>query len=102
MTKFDNYVYLTICEVSLELFQKSRFSTYLNYCRTINLSLKSGLLDLTEKSHIVKISENLSLIYGFDDMTAGKYIADYFDSDRYLDFQKCVLLTKEFFPNALN
>jgi hypothetical protein len=102
MTKFDNYVYLTICEVSLELFHKTRFSTYVNYCRTLNLSLKSGVLDRSETSDIIKISETLTLIYGFDDVTAAKYISEYFDSDRCLEFQKCVLITKEYFKNAFN
>jgi hypothetical protein len=42
------------------------------------------------------------LIYAFDAITAANYIADYFDSDRFGDFQKCVLITKEYFKNAFN
>lgn len=102
MTKFDNYVFMTICETSFDLFKKSQFSTYVNYCKTLNLSLKSGILDRKETADIIKISSDLVLIYGFDDATCGKYIAEYFDCGRYGEFQKCVMITREFFGFAFN
>ncbi len=102
MTKFDNYVFMSICEISLDLFDKSNFSTYLNYCKTLNLSLKSGILDKKETYDIINISNKLILIYGFDEKTCAEYIAKYFDCDRFLEFQKCVLITKKFFGNSLN
>ena len=74
MVKFDNYVFLTICESSLDRFKFSQYSTYYGYCRTLNLSLKSGNLDKKEIDDIIKITNDLILIYGFDDKTCGKYI----------------------------
>lgn len=97
MTKFDNYVYLTICEISLDLFQKTKFATYVNYCRNMNSSLKSGYLDTREKTDLKKIIDSLILIYNFDNDTCSKYILEYFDSERYHDFQKCVLIIKKHF-----
>jgi hypothetical protein len=97
MVKFDNYVFLTICESSLDRFKFSQYSTYYGYCRTLNLSLKSGNLDKKEIDDVIKITNDLILIYGFDDKTCGKYIAEYFDSDRYVDFQKIVIATRTFF-----
>ena len=102
MTKFDNYVFMTICETSFDLFKKSQFSTYVNYCKTLNLSLKSGKLDRKETADIIKISNDLVLIYGFDDETCGRYIAEYFDCDRYADFQKIVIMTREYFSFSFN
>ncbi len=102
MTKFDNYIYLTICETTLELFSKTNFSTYFNYCNNMNLSLKSGVLDKREESDIRKIMDDLNLIYYFDNKTCAKYISEYFDSNRYIDFQKCVLATKKCFSNSFD
>jgi hypothetical protein len=104
MVKFDNYVFMTICESSLDLFKKSHFSTYVNYCKTLNLSLKSGILDKKETAAIVKIATDLVLIYGFDDEDCGKYIADYFasDIDKVINFYKVVLLTREHFALSFN
>ena len=99
MVKFDNYVYMTICESSIVLFRKSHFSTYINYCKTLNLSLKDGVLDVKETADIIQIGNDLVLIYGFDDETCGKYIADFFDLDVEikLGFYKSAILTKKFF-----
>lgn len=104
MTKFDNYVFMTICESSIVLFKRSHFSTYVNYCRTLNLSLKSGILDKKETSDIIQIGNDLVLIYGFDDETCGKYIAEFFDMDNDIKvgFYKSALITKEYFALSFN
>ncbi len=104
MVKFDNYVYMTICESSMVQFKKSHFSTYINYCKTLNLSLKSGVLDRKETADIIQIGNDLVLIYGFDDETCGKYIAEFFDLDVdiKLSFYKSALLTREYFALAFN
>ena len=104
MVKFDNYVFMTICESSLDLFKKSYFSTYVNYCNTLNLSLKTGILGKKETAAIIQIGNDLILIYGFDDETCGKYIAEYFDMgiDKIINFYKVVLLTKEHFALSFN
>jgi hypothetical protein len=104
MVKFDNYVFMTICESSLDLFKKSHFSTYVNYCNTLNLSLKSGNLDKKEMAAIIQIGNDLVLIYGFDDETCGKYIADYFDMDieKVINFYKVVLIIREHFALSFN
>lgn len=102
MTKFDNYVYLTICEISLDLFHKTKFATYVNYCRTMSKSLETPPLDKREMSDMMKIVLELGLIYNFDIDTAVKYIKDYFSSGRCNEFEKCVYLTKKSFPFSFN
>ncbi len=98
MTKFDNYVYLTICEVSLECFKNTKFVTYINYCRTMNMSLMNSQVDNREMSDIMKIIIEMRLIYDFDTETSVKYIKNYFASDRCLDFEKCVYLMRKYYP----
>jgi len=102
MTKFDNYVYLTICEVSFELFKKTNFATYVNYCRTMSKSLETPPLDKREMGEVMMIVLELGLIYNFDTDTSVKYIKEFFASDRCLDFEKCVYLTKKSFPFSFN
>lgn len=104
MVKFDNYVYMTICESTIVSFKKSKFSTYINYCNTLNLSLKSGDLDKTEIADIIQISNDLVLIYGFDDKMCGKYIADFFDLDTEIKmmFYKSAMITIQYFASSFN
>ena len=102
MTKFDNYVYLTICEISLELFKKTKFSTYVNYCRTMSKSMESPPLDKRELGDVMRIVLELGLIYNLDIDTSVNYIKDYFSSDRCNDFEKCVYLTRKQFPFSFN
>jgi hypothetical protein len=104
MEKFDNYVFMTICETTSDLFKKSQFSTYRNYCKTLGLSLKSGVLDRKETADIIKITDVLVLIYGFDDWTCGEYIVKFFELDyeRVTNFHKAVTLTKRYFALSFN
>lgn len=44
------------------------------------------------------IANSLNKIYGLNAKETGEYIADYFDSGRYMELQKLVMLTKEIFP----
>jgi len=76
----------------------------MNYCKTLNLSLKSGILDKKETADIIQIGNDLVLIYGFDDETCGRYIAEFFDmdSDVRINFYKSVLITKEYFALSFN
>ena len=98
MTKFDNYVYLTICEISVECFKNTKFATYINYCRTISKSLETPPLDKREMGDVMKMVFELDLIYNFDTDTAVKYIKNYFASDRCLDFERCVYLMRRDYP----
>jgi len=41
MNKYDNYVFLYICEISLQSFKKSKFNSYLNYCANVAINLDS-------------------------------------------------------------
>jgi len=98
MNKYENYIFLTICEVSLDLFRKTDFQTYSNYCRTMNMSLKDGKLSKREKSDFIEISNMVDKIYSLGYDLCAQYIVAYFDSNRCQDFEMSVRLTKEYFP----
>lgn len=101
MSKFDNRIYLTICEVSMECFKKSKFINYYNYCRLMGMALKSDDVSGKQSSDLIKIIETLDIIYTMDIETTKKYIFDYFNSDKVREFEKCVVLTQEAFPNLI-
>jgi hypothetical protein len=102
MTKLDNYIYFTICEVTLDLYSKTKFVTYTNYCRTMCKSIESAELDKREMSDVMAIVNMLKLIYNMDTDESVKYIKNYFKSDRCNDFKKCVSMTKNVFPFSFN
>jgi len=90
MSKYDNYIYLTICEVSFESFEKTNFATYTNYCRTFKSSLLDGNLSSYEKKCIIQVSDMLDKIYGMNiDMTS-YYINEFFQLEKFIVFEKIV------------
>lgn len=64
----------------------------------MNTALKTGTPTMTQKMDVIFIAEELRKIYGLGPKECGEYIADYFNSGRFLEFQKLVMLTKEVFP----
>ena len=105
MSKFDNRIYLTICEVSMECFKKSKFISYVNYCYHMGLALKSNTAGIaigkSQCKDLNEVIEMLDKIYSMDAETTGKYLFNYFTSDNIREFEKCVILTQEAFPNLI-
>lgn len=101
MSKFDNRIYLTICEVSMECFKKSKFINYVNYCSNMGLALKTNTVGKSQTRDLNDIIEMLDIIYSMDAETTGKYLFDYFTSEYVREFEKCVILTHESFPDLI-
>jgi hypothetical protein len=95
---YRGYVYLTLCEISFELFRKTNFTTYSGYCSEMNQALKDNNLCKRDKTHIVAMVDGLEKIFSMGDELTSQYIIDYFDSGRCCDFERAVRNTKEFFP----
>jgi hypothetical protein len=100
---YDNYVYMTICDVTLSMYKKTGYTTHLNFCKT----LKASFMDTTnfgvykyQNELINLITSALERIYCMDDETMGNYIIDYFNEEKYLIFESLVLTEKHFFPNS--
>jgi len=64
----------------------------------MNVYLRSGNPTKNQKREMGLIADELTKIYGLNPKECGEYIADYFNSGRFLEFQRLVMLTKEVFP----
>lgn len=101
MSKFDNRIYLTICEVSMVCFKKSKFINYVNYCYDMGLSLKSNTINKSQTRNLEEIIEMLDLIYTMDTKITATYILNYFTTRNVREFEKCVILMQESFPDLI-
>lgn len=102
MVKFDNYVYYSICEVSIPLVTKSFYGSYANWCGRLSNSIKLKQLSTKEQSWIIAIADRLELFYALEPELIGQYIADYFHKQKYLDFEQPVRLMNMAFKNSLH
>ena len=78
--KYDNFVYMTICEISFDLFKKSKCMTYQNYCNLLKLSILDGKLSGGETSDIFEIMKVLDKLFSMNDKDTGMYIRNFFAS----------------------
>lgn len=100
-TKYDNFVYLTICEASLTLFDKSICVTYQNYCNLLRLSLQDGNLSKKEISDIAYIMKITNKIFYMDDKTNAMYVRKFFEEEKYKKFEMAVRYTTAFYPTSI-
>lgn len=102
MNKLDNYIFLSICEKSLELFKDSHFSTYIGFCKTLKASIEIEELSKGDLYIIYEIDDYLVKIYGLTPEESNKYIIDFFLKEKYINFEYTVRLSFEFFKNSFN
>jgi hypothetical protein len=62
------------------------------------LALRSNVIGKSQTRDLSEIIEMLDIIYSMDAETTGKYLFDYFSSDKVREFEKCVILTQMAFP----
>jgi hypothetical protein len=98
MSKYENFVFLTICEIAMSRFKESNYLTFINYCRNMAVSLKRGDLDIKQLVDFYLIVERLDLIYSMSPEETGKYISDFFNSERILLFEKYVTINQQINP----
>jgi hypothetical protein len=99
MSKYDNFVYMTICEVTLVSYKDTGFSTHSNYCRDVAFNIKANTLSNKQKSHIALILKTLDKIYSMNPEDVGIYVANYFLEEKFLTLETVVRMTNEYFPN---
>jgi len=98
MSKYNNYIFLTICETSIKCFEKTNFLTYINYAKNMGLSLNTNTLTNNQFADIGMIVNDLEKIYNLDNDMISKVISEYFNSDKILLFEKYVRKQKIIFP----
>lgn len=102
MTKYNNHIYMLICEITLSLYKETNFSTHYSYCSNMCLCLKDRSLSSKQTAHICKIADALHLVFSMDSLTAGRYISNFFELEKHKVFEKAILGVKEFYPNAMD
>lgn len=104
MNKLESYIYLTICEVVLEEYKKTNFTTFTSFCFSLGYSLSHNNLSSREKTCIIKIVDLLDILYSMDTETTGLYISEFFDLEPSIlqRYQLCIMDTKKYFPEAFN
>jgi hypothetical protein len=98
MDKYINHIYMEICHVTLDAFKGSAYNSYRGYCQGLLRSINENTLSWREKRDLELVFQHLELIFGMSDDENNKHIIGYLSSDRYLEFEKVVRLTKDLFP----
>ena len=102
MNKFDNYIYYTICEKTLELAKRTRYRTHSTFCQGFKNSMLMESFDRREMAILYEIHDHLRVMYGLDGPTTNDYIVVFFIDEKWLIFEESVRLMKEYFPNSFN
>ena len=102
INKLENYIFLSICEKSLDLFKDSYFNTYIGFCGTLKAAMETEDLGRGDLYVIYEIDDYLRKIYDLSVEESNQYIADFFLLEKYLVFEKPVRLISEYFNNSFN
>ena len=102
MYKFDNYVFFTICEYTLNLPKSSFYSGYCSFCNAMKNTIILENFSKKDTEFIFAVSGHLMLLYGFNITEAMHYIGRYFNEEKYLTFERPTREIKEFFSSGFN
>lgn len=97
MHKYENHVYLKICEMTLQCFKETNYSTHAKYCKGLTKALEDGVLTNMNKRHIGMIIKQLDKYFSMSDKDSTIYIMNFLTLEKYLDTERPVRITKEFF-----
>jgi hypothetical protein len=99
MNNFDNYVFLSICEVTLKPYKaKTNYTNYVSFCKGMLTAIKSDTITRNQQEIVIAISDELQLLYALSIPEVEDYIVRFFESDRCGDFERVVYSTNFLFP----
>lgn len=101
MQKYQNHIYLIICEVTIDLFKDTNFSTYSSYCSNMSACIKDGVLSVKQTKHICKIADVLEEVFYLDSRKSGVYISDFFCLEKYKIFELVVRQQREYYSDFI-
>jgi len=101
MCKLDNYIFLTICEISFDMYIPTNNKTYQDYCIEMCKSLNFGVLSRTQRNNCTAIFERLEKVYSMPTELTARYLYDFFHlpSEKHIELHNFVSLTNRLFPN---
>lgn len=100
MGVYDKLVYLTICEAAFERFKLGKFLTFGGYIRNLHNSIELNNLSYLERQDLLYIIKMVDKIYCMSFDETNRYVSDFLNLDNIQDYEKCVQMTNEFFPNS--
>jgi hypothetical protein len=100
VNKYVNYIYLTICEVTLKSIKGTNFISYTTYCKEMAISLKSNNLSSRDRRTLIAIYDKLDPIFSLNTDEAAIFIVQFFELEptRLREFELAVRSTNELFP----
>lgn len=101
MTKYENHIYLIICEVTIDLFKETNFSTHSSYCSNMSECIKCGVLSDKQIRHICYIADVLEEVFYLDTRKSGVYISDFFGLEKYKIFELVVRQQREYYSDFI-
>jgi hypothetical protein len=104
MNSLDKFVMFSIAEKTYEIFKKTKYTTYVNFCNKLNLSINNNVLTHSEKTYLLRIIDEINIIYGFDDREAFKSIKLFFSlkTEAFSEFYKYLIKMENNFPLLFN
>ena len=102
MTKFDNYIYYSICEGALDYFKSTNGNDFRIFCDIIkNALLNDNYLSKKDKAAIVFISKYIERIYQLNQTEIAFYVTNFFLERKYLELHEIILVLSDYFKNSL-
>lgn len=104
MVLLDNYIYYSICDKSYDIFKRSAYSTYRNFCNNIKHEIESnsGSLHTTTNFIFWQIGEYIKVVYDLDFNQCLDYIFKYFINEKYKTFEEPMVCIKSAYKNSFN
>jgi len=102
--KFENYVYLSICEMLVNTIHETKCTDLYGYCNSIKYDLDNnaeGVKSFRYMALYSNIYEYLKLIYDLDESECGYYLYKFINDNRYKDFEKSIMVLKKYFGYEL-
>lgn len=92
-TKYDNFIYINICELIYKFFKTTKFSTFHNYCHYLSIKILNDELDEKDNKVIVFVIKGLDNIFSLRFDESFKYIEKFLIEEKYKTFFDIVRLT---------
>lgn len=100
MNIYNNLVYLTICEAAYQRFKASNFLTFSSYCRNLSTSLALKNISYKEHQDLFHIINETDKVFCMSKEETNKYILDFLELENITDYERCVRLDEEYYPNS--
>lgn len=94
--KFDNTIFYSICEFTINNFP-SHFTSYRLACESIKNSIERDILENKDMFYFSTIIDNIDKIFGLSKEESAAYVLDYFLLNKCSEFEDSVKKIKENF-----